>query len=277
MSILIVSLASLFFMSGNTRVKIILLTLMLLTTGIGLYHIFLARTLEYRWTDDALYIEGYFGLIRVVIPVDSMVRYTRRITLISRSGLLGSVTRKYYIGNIIVNDMGKMRLFITDSKSSIYLSTLNGIYGVSPDSPDDFCAHLDRLGIPMGENPDYLDTADRERARKKYNQVLLSTGIGLALAVVGPLVLYNTGMLPPYLMTMDASTPNVIYIPAGSFIRSHLWYSLFILVILVLSGFASKYFKRIDHYYYYRVLYLPASMVFLLIVFFLHTLFPIIM
>lgn len=276
MTLLIVSLASLFVMSGNIRVKIILVTLMLMTAGIGLYHLLLARTLEYRWAEDALYIEGFFGLLRVVIPVDSMIRYTRRITLISRSGLLGSITRKYYIGNIIVNDMGKMRLFITDSKSSIYLSTLNGIFGISPEAPDDFCAHLDRLGVPMAENPDYLDTADRERARKKYYQILIGTGIGLTLAVAGPLILYNAGMLPTYLMTLDASAPNIIYTPARSFIRTHLRNSLFILGILILSGFTSRYFKRIDLYYYYRVLYLPASMVFLLIVFFLHTLFPII-
>ena len=275
MTILIVSLASLFIMSGNTRVKIILMTLMLLTAGIGLYHILLASTLEYRWTEDALYIEGFFGLLRVVIPVDSMIRYTRRITLISRSGLLGSITRKYYIGNIIVHDMGKMRLFITDSKASIYLSTLNGIFGISPDTTDDFCDHLDRMGVPMAESPDYLDTADRERARKKFFQILIGTGIGFVLAVAGPLILYNAGMLPPYLMTLDASTPNIIYTPARIFLRTHLRNSLFILVIMILSGFASRYFKRIDHYYYYRVLYLPASMVFLLIVFFLHTLFPI--
>lgn len=276
MSIIIVSLVMLFIMSGNIRVKIILVTLMLLTAGIGLYHILLTLTLEYRWTDDALMIEGFLGLFRIVIPFDSMVRYTRRITLISRTGLLGSVTRKYYIGTIIVNDMGIMKLFITNSKYSIYLSTLKGIYGISPETPDDFCDHLDRLGIPMAENPDYLDTADRERARRKHRQILGGTGFGLALAALGPLALYNAGMLPPYLMSWDASSPNVIYVAAGSLVRSHLWNCLFTFVILVLSVFTSRFFKRLDPYYYYRVLYLPASMVFLLIVFFLHALFPVI-
>lgn len=276
MTITIVSLVMLFIMSGNLRVKVMLVTLMLVTAGIGLYHILLAMTLEYRWTEDALCIEGFFGLFRIVIPFDSMVRYTRSITLISRTGLLGSVTRKYYIGNSIVNDMGIMRLFITNSKYSIYLSTLKGIYGISPETPDDFCIHLDRLGIPMTENPDYLDTADRERARRKYRQFLAGAGFGLTLAALGPLALYNAGMLPPYLMTWDASSPNVIYVATGSLIRSHLWNCLFTLAILVLSGFTAKFFKRLDPYYYYRVLYLPASMVFLLIVFFLHALFPVI-
>lgn len=275
MAILIVSLSSLFIMSGNIRVKIILVTFMLLTTGIGLYRIIFARTLAYRWVEDALHIEGFFGLFRIVIPAASMVRYNRRITLISRSGLLGSITRKYYIGNIMVNDMGIMRLFITNSKKSIYLSTLNGIYGISPEAHDEFCAHLDRLGILMAENPDYLDTADRERARKRYHQILAGAVIGLAMATVGPLVLYNAEMLPAYLMTWDASNPNAIYIAVKSFIRYHLWNGLFTFVVLVLSGLSAKFFKRLDPYYYYRVLYLPSFMVFLLIVFFLHALFSV--
>lgn len=275
-TIILVSLTALFIMSGNIRVKIILVTLMVLTAGIGLYHILLAKTLKFRWAESALYIEGFFGLYRVVLPVESMLRYTRRITLISRSGLLGSITRKYYIGNIIVNDMGKMMLFITNSKNSIYLSTMKGIYGISPEAPDEFCAHLDRLGIPLAEEPDYLDSADRGRARKKYNQILARSAFSLAIATLGPLALYNARMLPPYLMTWDAANPKAIYITVGSFITSHLWYCLFTFAVLVVSGFASKFFKRLDPYYYYRVLYLPASMVFLLIVFFLHALFPVI-
>jgi hypothetical protein len=115
-SLLIASIAALalfsvlFNMAEIAVLKTVFAMLMLISAVMGAYYVTLIRTLQYRLTNDALHIEGLFGLVHEVIPANSISGYTRRITLISKTGLMGYIVRKYYIGSSFVDGVGNVRM-----------------------------------------------------------------------------------------------------------------------------------------------------------------------
>ncbi len=97
-SMLVISIAALaifsvlFNIAQVAVLKTVFAMLMLVSAMIGTYYVALIRTLQYRLTGDTLHIEGLFGLIHEVIPAECIRGYTRRITLISKTGLMGNKT-----------------------------------------------------------------------------------------------------------------------------------------------------------------------------------------
>ncbi|ETA80380.1 PH domain-containing protein [Youngiibacter fragilis] len=280
-SMLIASIAALAFfsvlfnMSGIPVLKTVFAMLMFISVIMGAYFVTLVRTLQYRLTNDALHIEGLFGLVHEVIPVNSIRGYTRRITLISKTGLMGYIVRKYYIGSSYVDGVGNVKMYITSSRNSIYIGTDLGIFGISPEAPLAFSAHMDDLNVPLVEKLEYNKSFDHAWSERRFRQLLRYVCIVLVLAAVLPLLAKSAGFLPPYVPEVFSGGKRTSFMPTEAYLRNHIWFSGLNAVILAAAAVISRYYKKIDTIYYYRLLYAPLAMTLAIMVLMVNVLIPV--
>ncbi len=280
-SLLIASIAALalfsvlFNMAEIAVLKTVFAMLMLISAVMGAYYVTLIRTLQYRLTNDALHIEGLFGLVHEVIPANSISGYTRRITLISKTGLMGYIVRKYYIGSSFVDGVGNVKMYITNSKSSIYIGTDFGIFGISPEAPLAFSAHMDDLNVPLVEKLEYSKSFDHTWSERRFRQLLRYVTIVLVLAAGLPLLAQNAGFLPPYVPEVFSGGTRTSFMPTEAYLRNHIWFSSLNAVILAAAAVTSRYYRKIDTIYYYRLLYVPLAMTLVIMVLMVNVLIPV--
>lgn len=280
-SLLIASIAALsifsvlFNMSEIAVLKTVFAMLMLVSAIMGAYYVTLIRTLQYRLTNDALHIEGLFGLVHEVIPAACIRGYTRRITLISKTGLMGYIVRKYYIGSSFVDGVGNVKMYITSSRSSIYIGTDFGIFGISPEAPLAFSAHMDDLNVPLLEKLEYSSSFDHEWSERRYRQLLRYVSIVLVLSAVLPLFAQSAGFLPHYVPEVFSGGKGTSFMPTEAYLRDHIWFSGLNALILAAAAVTSRYYRKIDTIYYYRLLYAPLAMTLAIMVLMVNVLIPV--
>ncbi|MBW8382330.1 MAG: PH domain-containing protein [Youngiibacter sp.] len=279
-SMLIASIAALalfsvlFNMSQIAVLKTVFAMLMLVSAMMGAYYVTLIRTLQYRLTNDTLHIEGLFGFVHEEIPASSISGYTRRITLISRNGLMGYIVRKYYIGSSFVDGVGNVKMYITNSKSSIYIGTDFGIFGISPEAPLAFSAHMDDLKVPLVEKLEYSSNADHAWSERRFRLLLRYVSIVLALAAALPFLARSAGFLPPYVSEIFSGGARASFMPTEAYLRDHILFCAINAVILAAAAAISRYYMKIDTIYYYRLLYAPLAMTLAIMVLMVNVLIP---
>ena len=128
--------------SGDVRWMVLSLPFSLILLWTGRY-----GPTGYRLAPDGLHVERRAGALviayRTIRNVDRITRPLNGITMFGSKGVFGR------FGRFWNPQLGVFRLYVSDRDHVVWVTTADGLVGVSPDRPDEFVERLRaRLALP---------------------------------------------------------------------------------------------------------------------------------
>ena len=275
-SVIIVMVLILRF-SENSLTKSLMILLIIMSLIYSSYSILFLKTFYYKIEDGILSIESVFKFTNKYIMLGNIEFFTERITLLNQSGIAGMLSKRFSIGKGYIKGLGKVDMYITSSKKTIFFGTENGNYAISPANMSGFSALLKKNGIKEEfVVRDVLEKDIQESEDILKNLFLLNAVIALILIQV-PLALLFLNKLPEYVSISQLDTSMLSYVPAKVYVDSTVIYGIIAFLITVLAYVFSRVYSKIDKIYYYRVMLIPLVITFLLLLKLANTLIPIFM
>lgn len=243
--------------SESILLKSLMMLLMFILIILSGYYFVLLKTLYYEINDDNIVIGSVFRFLNHTIPLKDIRFFTERITLLNHSGLAGMLSKRFSVGKGYMRGLGKVDMYITSSRKTIYFGTDYRNYAISPENMAAFSQALLKKGIPekFPQRPllesDILESDEKLKQYFILNTLMILTYIGV------PLILFYQNSLPEYMSTHQLDTSTISYLPVKVFLDRIVMVgiSAFFLNLLVLFG--GKVYERIDRIYYYRVMLIP--------------------
>lgn len=240
----------------------LLIFVMILLSG---YYFVLLKTLYYEINDDNVVIGSAFRFLNHTIPLKDIRFFTERITLLNHSGLAGMLSKRFSVGKGYMRGLGKVDMYITSSRKTIYFGTDNKNYAISPENMAAFAQALIKKGIPDKFPQRPLLESDILESDEKLKQYFILNTLMILIYIGVPLVLFYQNALPEYMSIHQLDASTISYLPVKVFLDRIILVgmSAFFLNLLVLLG--GKVYERIDRIYYYRVMLIPLIIVSILL------------
>ncbi len=241
------------------------LMFILIGTSIVVGGLFLAflKTLYYEIKDDTLRICSMFSYEDVKIPLDEIKYYTERITLINQTGLAGLISKRFSLSSGYIEGMGKVNMYITNSKKSIFLVTEDGNYAVSPSDIVLFSNELKKHGIKEEYIEREVLEKDVLKSRNMLRQYFLLNAVMVLILVITPIALFYLKKLPEYILLNQINSGILNYIPTSIYIDRMISHAVIVFILsMVFYGLALVYAKS-NKIYFYRIMIIPLILTFL--------------
>lgn len=246
----------LFFTMASSRIRGIIIFLLLLSNLYGAYFLVLVLTLKYMLDEKELVISSAFHFQTKKIPIKEIESWSRRITLLDTVGITFSSAR-FALGKGLDNNGEQAELFITSSKKVIYLRTIQGNFGISPTDADGFITQLKMLEVPHKKMTERSFLAnDESKGRNLLNQLTLYCIILTSILLFIPLVIYFTGLMPPLVQISDQT-----WLSQTAYLDSVFTRGLIALVMIIFCYAITILLSSIEGKYYYRSMYLPLVLI----------------
>lgn len=247
---------ALFLMASSLIIRGLLIFLFLLMNLYGSYNLILLLSLRFRLTEKEFAISAALNLKRVRIPVEDIISWTRRITLLENVGT-SLHTARFALGKGLDSYGESADLFITSSKKSIFLKTKRGNFGISPEKADDFIAQLKQLGIPQqsGSERQFMNK-DHQDGKTQLNQLTVYCIVLTAILLILPVLMHFTNLLPSWV-----PLSQVEYITHNAYLESVFVKGLIAIVLIVLTYGIIVLLSATDGRYYYRIMFAPLIFV----------------
>lgn len=243
--------------SNNMLMKsLMMLLIIVLTLIIGYFLIFL-KTLYYEIDEENLTIGSAFRFLNHTIPIKEIRFFTERITLLNHSGLAGMLSKRFSVGKGYMKGLGKVDMYITSSKKTIYFGTENKNYAISPENMTGFSQILSRHGIPEKFPQRSLRESDIIESDEKLKQYFLLNTLMVLIYIGVPLALYYQNSLPDYMSTHQLNVSMISYLPSKVFVDRIVLFGISGFFFNLILFFVAKVYERIDRIYYYRIMLIP--------------------
>ncbi|WP_312651008.1 PH domain-containing protein [Proteiniclasticum sp.] len=263
--------------SDNVLTKSLMMLLIISLLIVGASFLIFMKTLYYKVGEGIVTIGSIFRFTDIHIKIENIVYFTERITLLDQSGIAGMLSKRFSVGKGYIEGLGKVDMYITSSKKTIFFGTEKGNYGISPADMAGFSALLKKNGVKEEFIiRDVLDKDIRESADKLKHFFLLNAVMVLILVEI-PIVLLYLGRLPEYVSISQLDTSMLSYVPAKVYVDSTVAYGIMAFMIALLAFVLAKFYSKIDKIYYYRVMLIPLVISVLLLLNLANILIPILL
>ena len=261
--------------SDNVLTKSLMMLLIIGVGIIGTYSMIFLKTLYYRIEDGILTIGSIFRFTDLHIRIDTISFFSERITLLNQSGIAGLISKRFSIGKGYIESMGKVDMYITSSKKTIFFGTEKGNYAVSPADMSGFSALLKKYGVKEEFVSRDVLQKDVLESEEKLRHFFLLNAVMVLIMVEIPVVLLYLKKLPEYVSTSQLNASMLSYVPAKVFVDSTITYGIMAFVVAVVFYGLSRIYSKIDKIYYYRVMLIPLVITFLMLLNLANILIPI--
>ena len=253
----------------RTTSNILTKSLMFLLIGIlvvvsGLFFTFL-KTMYYEIDEESLNIRSVFSFLDVLIPIPEILYYTERITLLDQSGLAGFISKRFSVGTGYIKGMGKVNMYITSSKKTIFIVTKEANYAVSPANMAEFSRLLRKHGVREQIKDRDVLSKDVEESKMKLNQFFLLNTVVILIQVGVPMTLFYLKKLPEYISSKQIGYNMLSYVPTRVYLDRTIRDTVIVFFISVGFYVLSLVYAKYDKIYFYRLMLIPVFIAFLLL------------
>lgn len=253
----------------RTTSNILTKSLMFLLIGIlvvvsGLFFAFL-KTMYYEIDEESLNIRSVFSFLDVLIPIPEILYYTERITLLDQSGLAGFISKRFSVGTGYIKGMGKVNMYITSSKKTIFIVTKEANYAVSPANMAEFSRLLRKHGVREQIKDRDVLSKDVEESKVKLNQFFLLNTVVILIQVGVPMTLFYLKKLPEYISSKQIGYNMLSYVPTRVYLDRTIRDTVIVFFISVGFYVLSLVYAKYDKIYFYRLMLIPVFIAFLLL------------
>lgn len=263
--------------SDNVLTKSLMMLLIISLLAVGASFLLFMKTLYYKIEEDILTIGSIFRFTDIHIKLEKIVFFTERITLLNQSGIAGMLSKRFSVGKGYIEGLGKVDMYITSSKKTIFFGTEKGNYGISPADMTGFSALLKKNGVKEEfVVRDVLDKDIKESADKLKHFFLLNAVMVLILVEI-PILLLYLDRLPEYVSISQLDTSMLSYVPAKVYVDSTVAYGIMAFTVALIAFILAKFYSKIDKIYYYRVMLIPLVIIVLLLLNLANILIPILL
>ncbi len=263
--------------SDNVLTKSLMMLLIISLLAVGASFLLFMKTLYYKIEEDILTIGSIFRFTDIHIKLEKIVFFTERITLLNQSGIAGMLSKRFSVGKGYIEGLGKVDMYITSSKKTIFFGTEKGNYGISPADMAGFSALLKKNGVKEEfVVRDVLDKDIKESADKLKHFFLLNAVMVLILVEI-PILLLYLDRLPEYVSISQLDTSMLSYVPAKVYVDSTVAYGIMAFTVALIAFILAKFYSKIDKIYYYRVMLIPLVIIVLLLLNLANILIPILL
>ncbi len=253
----------------RTTSNILTKSLMFLLIGIlvvvsGLFFAFL-KTMYYEIDEESLNIRSVFSFLDVLIPIPEILYYTERITLLDQSGLAGFISKRFSVGTGYIKGMGKVNMYITSSKKTIFIVTKEANYAVSPANMAEFSRLLRKHGVREQIKDRDVLSKDVEESKMKLNQFFLLNTVVILIQVGVPMTLFYLKKLPEYISSKQIGYNMLSYVPTRVYLDRTIRDTVIVFFMSVGFYVLSLVYAKYDKIYFYRLMLIPVFIAFLLL------------
>lgn len=247
--------------SDSVLLKSLMMLLIFILILISGYYFVLLKTLYYEINEDNVVIGSAFRFLNHIIPLKDIRFFTERITLLNHSGLAGMLSKRFSVGKGYMKGLGKVEMYITSSRKTIYFGTDYKNYAISPENMAAFSQALLKKGIPEKFPQRSLLESDILESDEKLKQYFVLNTLMILIYIGVPLVLFYQSALPEYMSTHQLNASTLSYMPVKVFLDRTVLVGISAFFLNLLVFFGGKVYERIDRIYYYRVMLIPLVIV----------------
>lgn len=233
----------------------------------GIYYLLLSITLNYAVDEEKVLITGNFGFKKVIIPFNEIEGYKTSAESINGLRLSGIGNHSFAIGRYVLHKIGTTRLFVTSSKSVIFIKTKDINYAISPNDLERFTQKLKEHNIHSLQ----WEYSNRNEVHlhkdKKFMIPFIIVSIIIFLLTIIPLIMYVKNLIPNEMpLSFNASFQPAKIGNAKQYAFKQMIYGVLNMAILFCMYYAAhfhaKYDRKSANVYIYASLMI--SMVFFL-------------
>jgi len=205
-----------------------------------------------RYTLDRNGLSIHWGLVRQVIPLDSVKRLARG-EVIALPGISGVNWPGYHVGRAEIKEVGETLFYSTHRRLAeiVYVVTPSLTYAVSPPDVQQFISDVESMQkqgatVPLRQVPRRQPLADQPFWHDRWAQGMAIAAVLLCAATFG-IIFRNYGGLPqsmaisfpPLDVERIASKHDLLSLPKTAFA---------VLLVGLVSGFAVRAWERLASY-----------------------------
>ena len=205
-----------------------------------------------RYDVDRNGLAIHWGLVRQVIPLDSVKRMARG-ELIPLSHVRGVNWPGHHVGRAEIREVGETLFYSTHRRLAdiVYVVTPSLTYAVSPSNPQQFIKEVEAAQkqgptLPLRQAPRRLPLLDQPFWLDRWAQGLALAAVLICAATVGVIFRNYAGLpenmalsFPPLDVERIAPKHDLLSLPATAFA---------ILVVSLVAGFAVRAWERVASY-----------------------------
>lgn len=251
--------------TDNILTRSLMFILIGATVAVSIFFFSFLKTLYYEIDEDAVKIRSVFSFLDIVIPIQDILYYTEKITLLNQAGILGIISKRFSVGKGYIEGMGKVDMYITSSRKTIFIVTEVANYAVSPAEMDKFSKLLKSQGVE--EEIKHRDVLPKDvlESRNRLNQYFLLGAVMLLIYVGVPMTLYYLDRLPDYISIALIGSNVLSFVSAMAYIDSVVGYAGMAFVLSIVFYVLTLIYAKIDKIYFYRLMIIPLVISFLLL------------
>lgn len=249
----------------NILTKSLMFILIGALLGVSIFFFSFLKTLYYEISNDTLKIRSIFKFLDVKVPLEEIDYYSERITLLNQSGLAGIISKRFSVGAGYIKDFGKVDMYITSSRKTIFIITKDANYAVSPADMEGFSNLLKKHGIKEEYKERDVLAKDVVESRTKLRQYFLLNAIMILILVEVPIALYYLRKLPEYISLTQIGNNMLSYVPTKIYLDSMVGYAIMAFILSVAFYALSNIYAKFDKIYFYRLMLVPLVITFLLL------------
>jgi hypothetical protein len=222
-----------------------------------LYFISLSLSTRYIFENRHICIKTLWGLRKIRIPFESIEGYKVCCGNIRGIKLSGIGNAKFAFGRNIVDKIGTTHMFVTSSKSTVYIKTPSIVYAVSPEDLKGFENRLQDIGVSnhIGDYR-FIRNGDLYKQKQFFIPFIIVTVV-IIILTLNPLILYLKSMLPGEMpLSFDASFVPIRYGTGKQFAFIQMTYGVLNMVVLLCMYYASYFCAKYDRKSAYRYIYI---------------------
>lgn len=223
------------------------------------------KTLYYEIEEEILKIRSIFSFLDILIPIPQILYYTEKITLLNQSGLAGFISKRFSVGTGYIEGMGKVDMYITSSKKTIFIVTEEANYAISPANMEEFSKLLKGYGIKEQIKDRDVLHKDVTESKMKLNQIFLLNTVVILIQVGVPITLYYLRKLPEYILSTQIGNNMLSFVPTKIYLDRIVGYAIIAFILSVIFYALSLIYAKYDKIYFYRLMLIPVIIAFLLL------------
>ncbi len=249
--------------SENILTKSLMFILIGSVLVVGGFFLAFLKTLYYEIKDETLKIRSIFCFLDIKIPLKEIKYFTEKITLINQTGIAGIISKRFSVGPGYIEGMGKVDMYITNSRKSIFILTERGNYAVSPIDLESFSGELKRHGIKEEYKRSEVLEKDVLESHNKLRQYFLLNSVIILILVVVPMSLFYLNKLPMYISTSQIGSNMLSYVPSKIYMDSMIGYSVMVFILSIIFYALSQIYSKFNKIYFYHLMIIPLVITFL--------------
>lgn len=257
----------LIFVNNSYLLSYLLQSILIIFNIHQLYYLFLPKTLNLQIGGKVIIINMLFGFRKIIIPFKSIIEIEKRNLNVKGIKLSGFSGKSYSFGRLYYENIGTIRMFVTDSKKTIILKTVKENIAISPSDYEEIIGIISKK--LKNKVADEKKPANICLCKDKYFIIpfIIST-ILILIYMIRPSMMYISGELNNLKLPIafNSDFVPVKYGTAKDFIFNQLLYGALNMIIMVCMYFAEYLYSKYDRKASYKYMFISM---FVIIIFFI--------